>query len=149
MNVGGLRLGPSSDAERDRIVASVRGASLTYDHVGSTLDPARWSGSGVRARHLDVGSGSGSFLAGREALSTWVAQAGIGASVHPPGQPVEAGATLGWQRWVTEAGFSIGMHVFGASGPAPALFEHFGFTAENVASEARRVRERLSETTAD
>ena len=94
MNVGGLRLGPSSDAERDRIVASVRGASLTYDHVGSTLDPARWSGSGVRARHLDVGSGSRAFLAGREALSTWVAQAGIGASVHPPGQPVEAGATL-------------------------------------------------------
>ena len=60
---------------------------------------------------------------------------------------VEAGATLGWERWVTEDGVSIGMHGFGASGPAKALYEHFGFTAENIASEARRVGERLSSQT--
>ena len=57
---------------------------------------------------------------------------------------VEAGSTLGWERWVTEDGASIGMHGFGASGPGPELYEHFGFTAENIASEARRVAERLS-----
>jgi transketolase len=53
---------------------------------------------------------------------------------------VEAGATLGWERWVTEDGASVGMHGFGASGPAAALYEHFGFTAENIAGE---VAERL------
>jgi len=57
---------------------------------------------------------------------------------------VEAGATFGWERWVTADGVSIGMHGFGASGPAKALYAHFGFTAENIASEARRVGDRLS-----
>ena len=57
---------------------------------------------------------------------------------------VEAAATLGWDRWVTEDGFSVGMHGFGASGPQPALYEHFGFTPENVAKEGRRVLDRLA-----
>jgi len=57
---------------------------------------------------------------------------------------VEAGATFGWERWVTEDGASVGMHGFGASGPGPELYEHFGFTAQNIAGEARKVGERLS-----
>nr|MBA2630573.1 transketolase [Thermoleophilaceae bacterium] len=57
---------------------------------------------------------------------------------------VEAAATLGWERWVTDAGTSIGMQGFGASGPQKALYEHFGFTAENVAEQARAVVDRLS-----
>jgi transketolase len=57
---------------------------------------------------------------------------------------VEAGATLGWERWVGEEGESIGMHGFGASGPAKDLFEHFGFTAERVAECGRRVVERAT-----
>ena len=48
---------------------------------------------------------------------------------------------------MTEDGLAIGMHGFGASGPAKELYEHFGFTAENIASEARRVGERLSTAT--
>jgi len=52
---------------------------------------------------------------------------------------VEAGARLGWDRWLTgergksgKAGF-VGMERFGASAPAGDLFEHFGITGENVA----------------
>ncbi|MBA2792497.1 MAG: hypothetical protein H0U32_00710, partial [Thermoleophilaceae bacterium] len=56
---------------------------------------------------------------------------------------VEAAATFGWDRWVTEDGFTLGMNGFGASGPADALYEHFGFTPENVAKEARRVLDDL------
>ncbi len=56
---------------------------------------------------------------------------------------VEAAATLGWERWVTEDGVAVGMHGFGASGPQKALYEHFGFTPENVAKEARGALERL------
>jgi transketolase len=57
---------------------------------------------------------------------------------------VEAGATIGWERWVTEDGASIGMHGFGASGPQKALYEHFGFTPEHVADCARGVLGNLS-----
>jgi transketolase len=55
---------------------------------------------------------------------------------------VEAGATLGWERFVGEHGESIGMHGFGASAPNDDLYEHFGFTPEHVAERARAVVER-------
>ena len=67
-------------------------------------------------------------------------------SVLPPAcrarVSVEAGATLGWERWVTEDGESVGMHGFGASAPAKDLYKHFGFTAEHVAQRAKAVLER-------
>jgi transketolase len=67
-------------------------------------------------------------------------------SVLPPAcrarVSVEAGATLGWERWVTEDGESVGMHGFGKSAPAGDLYEHFGFTAANVAERAKAVLER-------
>ena len=47
---------------------------------------------------------------------------------------VEAAATLGWERWTTDDGDQVGMTSFGASAPQPELYEHFGFTAENVAA---------------
>jgi transketolase len=58
---------------------------------------------------------------------------------------VEAAATLGWERVVGSDGEMIGMTGFGASGPAAALLEHFGFTAENIASKGRQLVNRLSE----
>jgi transketolase len=45
---------------------------------------------------------------------------------------VEAGVEMGWERWVGEAGMILGMKKFGASAPYRVLFEHYGFTAENV-----------------
>ncbi len=45
---------------------------------------------------------------------------------------VEAGATLGWERYVGLDGTALGMTEFGQSAPAGQLFEHFGFTAENI-----------------
>jgi transketolase len=68
-------------------------------------------------------------------------------SVLPPAcrarVSVEAAATLGWDRWVTDDGDSIGMTGFGASGPGPELYEHFGFTPEKVAERGKEVVERL------
>ncbi len=51
---------------------------------------------------------------------------------------VEAAATFGWERYVGLDGEMIGMTGFGASGKAEALFDHFGFTAANIADAARR-----------
>ena len=45
---------------------------------------------------------------------------------------VEAGIGLSWQKLLGEKGHFVGMHGFGASGPAEKLYEHFGITANGV-----------------
>ena len=63
-------------------------------------------------------------------------------SVLPPGVPtvsVEAGATLGWSRYVGSRGASIGIDHFGASAPGPVLQKEFGFTPEHIVEVARRL----------
>ena len=49
---------------------------------------------------------------------------------------VEAGATLGWDRYVGPKGRVLGIDRFGASAPGSELFERFGFTAKAVESNA-------------
>jgi transketolase len=44
---------------------------------------------------------------------------------------IEAGVTLGWQKYVG-TGITIGIDTFGASGPADQLFKHFGFSVEAI-----------------
>ena len=56
-----------------------------------------------------------------------------------PRVAVEAASGMGWERWTGDSGAFIGMKGFGASAPAPQLYEHFGITAEKVAEAARRV----------
>ncbi len=51
---------------------------------------------------------------------------------------VEAGSTLGWERYVGARGAMIGMHRFGASAPLKDLLPEFGFTVEHVVEAARR-----------
>ncbi len=50
---------------------------------------------------------------------------------------VEAGSTLGWNKYVTDEGDILGMTRFGESAPAEALFKEFGFTVENVVNRAK------------
>ncbi len=45
---------------------------------------------------------------------------------------VEASIMDGWWKYVGMDGAVVGMTTFGESAPAPQLFEHFGFTADNV-----------------
>ena len=45
---------------------------------------------------------------------------------------IEAGTTLGWERYVGPGGLAIGLDRFGASAPAEDLFKRFGFTAEAI-----------------
>jgi transketolase len=61
-------------------------------------------------------------------------------SVLPAGIPriaVEMGVTDGWWKYNCDA--VIGIDTYGESAPAPVLFEHFGFTAANVAANVRAV----------
>jgi transketolase len=68
-------------------------------------------------------------------------------SVLPPSVrariSVEAASPMGWTQWVTEDGETIAMRTFGASGPQPKLYEHFGFTPERVVERGKAVVERL------
>ena len=52
---------------------------------------------------------------------------------------IEAGVTEGWWRFVGTQGRVIGLDRFGESAPASELFEHFGFTTENVVAVAKDV----------
>ncbi|MSR22089.1 MAG: transketolase [Gemmatimonadetes bacterium] len=62
--------------------------------------------------------------------------------VLPPDVParvsVEAGASLGWPRWIGPHGEAIGLDRFGASAPGGTLFREFGITAATVVERARR-----------
>jgi transketolase len=51
---------------------------------------------------------------------------------------VEAGATLGWCRWVGPNGVSVGIDHFGASAPAAEIAKHMGLTVENVVRAAKK-----------
>jgi transketolase len=54
---------------------------------------------------------------------------------------VEAASPLGWDRWIGPRGRFLGMETFGESGPAPAVYEHFGITAEHAAELGRATME--------
>jgi transketolase len=64
-------------------------------------------------------------------------------SVLPPAirkrLTIEAGATLGWERYAGDEGAIIGIDHFGASAPAGTIFDHYGFTADRVTDIARAV----------
>lgn len=50
---------------------------------------------------------------------------------------IEALGDFGWGKYVGLDGATVTMKGFGASGPAGKLFEHFGFTVENVVKTVR------------
>jgi transketolase len=50
---------------------------------------------------------------------------------------VEAGVTLGWQKYVGLDGAVVGRDGFGASAPVKDVMKHFGFTMENVYNAAK------------
>jgi len=50
---------------------------------------------------------------------------------------VEAAAMQGWERWVGDAGATLGMQGFGASAPYQDLYRHFGITAERIVELAK------------
>jgi len=54
---------------------------------------------------------------------------------------IEASHADYWYKYVGLEGRIIGMTSFGESAPAPALFEHFGFTVDNILATAEELLE--------
>ncbi len=49
---------------------------------------------------------------------------------------VEAGSTIGWRKYVTDEGDSIGVDTFGESGPGGEVMKEYGFSVANVVKRA-------------
>ncbi len=52
---------------------------------------------------------------------------------------VEAGVSQGWEKWVGDSGSCLSVERFGASAPYKVIFEHYGFTVDNVIQQARQL----------
>ncbi|MCM3629910.1 transketolase [Paenibacillus glycanilyticus] len=50
---------------------------------------------------------------------------------------IEAGISLGWDRYAGKDGKVLSIDTFGASGPGTAVMEYFGFSTKNVVSLAK------------
>jgi transketolase len=57
---------------------------------------------------------------------------------------VEAGVSLGWERWVGDHGSSVAINRFGASAPGGEVLQRLGFTSDNVAAKAQALLERVA-----
>jgi len=56
-----------------------------------------------------------------------------------PKVAVEAGATMGWYKYIGHNGSVIGLDRFGASAPGPIVLEKLGFTVANVVEHAKKL----------
>ena len=50
---------------------------------------------------------------------------------------VEAGVTMGWDRYTTARGLRIGIDSFGASAPIEDLYRHFGLTPDAIVAKVK------------
>jgi transketolase len=128
--------------------AITRGAYVLRDSDGEPDLILMGTGSEVHQAHEAVklleADGVNTRLVSMPCLDRFAEQdAGYRDSVLPPAcrarVAVEAASPLGWHRWVGENGDVIAMEGFGASAPAKALYEHFGFTGAQIAERARGV----------
>lgn len=108
----------------------------TGSEVGLAMTAAeQLQGDGVNVRVVSMPN-TGRFMAQDEIWRESVLPSSVQARVA-----VEAGVTSGWHAFVGQQGKIIGVGSFGASAPAPQLFEHFGLTVENVVTAVRSVME--------
>ena len=116
---GAYRLRPATAARRVVLIAT-----------GSEVEVA------VKAAEALEGQGIGADVVSMPCWSLFDAQdQGYRADVLPPNVlrvSIEAGTTLGWERYTGLDGLRIGLDRFGASAPAEDLVQRFGFTAEAI-----------------
>jgi len=98
----------------------------------------------LHAQHLLAKSGIAVRVVSMPSTSVFDRQsAAYKTGVLPKGLPriaVEMGTTDGWWKYGCAA--VVGIDTYGESAPAPALFKHFGFTAENVVATVKAVLKR-------
>lgn len=127
-----------------------RGAYVVADGTGGKLD-AILIGTGselhvaLAAQEQLAGDGLSTRVVSMPCWESFLEQSqAYRDSVLPPDVQtrvaVEAGVTLGWERWVGAGGAVVGVDRFGASAPGPEVMERYGVTASNVAATVQRLR---------
>ncbi len=91
------------------------------------------AGEGVRARLVSLPCWE-LFEAQDQAYRDSVLPPNVTARVS-----IEAGVTLGWQKWVGTQGVAIGVDKFGASAPYQKIYEEYGLTPDAVVAAAKLV----------
>ena len=105
----------------------------TGSEVGPALEAAKLlAADGIRARVVSMPSWR-IFEEQTAAYKATILPAGV------PRLAVEAGATLGWWKYVGLDGDVIGLDRFGASAPGPTAMKELGFSPENVAARAKKL----------
>jgi transketolase len=128
----------------EQLAAIARGGYVLVDSAGAPeivlIATGSEVGLAVDAARLLTERGRKVRVVSMPCTSAFDAQdAAYRASVLPAGArrvAIEAGSKETWWRYVGLDGAVVGMDTFGASAPAKKLFEHFGFTAANVAKVA-------------
>jgi transketolase len=69
-------------------------------------------------------------------------RAGVLGDRGTPRLAVEAGATMGWWKWVGDHGDVLGIDRFGASAPGERVMQELGFSMDNIAARARALLQR-------
>ena len=52
---------------------------------------------------------------------------------------VEAGISMGWERWVGDRGALITVDRYGASAPYKKVYQEYGLTVENIIIRAQEL----------
>ncbi len=140
---------PTLNPDTADVVAKVkRGAYVVKDTAGEPDAIIMATGSevaiSVEAAEMLAGEGVHVRVVSMPSWELFAKQdAAYQSEVFPPSVTarvsVEAGITMGWERWIGPQGSSVGIDHFGASAPAEELFEQFGFSAANVAKHVRNV----------
>ncbi len=117
------------------IADSANGTDVTLIATGSEVSIA------LQAREMLQAEGIGARVVSMPCCELFDAQDdAYRADVLGDGEvriAIEAGCRHGWDRYIGPDGVFIGMAGFGASGPAAALYQHFGITAEAAVAAAK------------
>jgi len=130
----------------EQVAAIARGGYVLHDApgakailiaTGSEVELAMQAAKSLAARNVPV------RVVSMPSTDVFERQdAGYRADVLPRALPrvaVEAGVSAFWHKYVGLDGAVVGIDTFGESAPAGVLFEHFGFTVENVVAAVDKV----------
>lgn len=90
----GIRVGRPTERELNDLLTAAAAGDVTYDHLGSTVDPGRWPERPSHQERVLLGRGRQSFEAAGAGLRRWVCHRGIGAAVHPVDAVLRTGESL-------------------------------------------------------
>ncbi|XP_047338723.1 transketolase, chloroplastic [Impatiens glandulifera] len=126
---GGYILTDNSTGNKPDAILIGTGSELEI--VVKAADELRKEGKTVRVVSLVCWE---LYLAQSDEYKESVLPKGVNAKVS-----LEAGSTLGWEKFVGSNGKAIGIDRFGASAPAPKIYQEYGITAEAVIAAAKAI----------